>query len=513
MAKTSLFRSIRRAFYLAEVAEENGIPAHEVAEWEQERQLKTINRREFLQKAALGLGGIAALSLLPSMKWLPNEKPKIVILGAGMAGLYAARTLKKAGIHENVMIYEASNRHGGRMMTAKLNGNSGTTELGGEFVDTDHTYILNLAQEFGIQKLYRSTDNLKPELFWMDGKAYLEADFVRAFQAIRKKIGKDSRKKGEAREALDRMNLKTYLQDLNCELWFKKLLEIAYVGEYGLDAEEQSALNFVDLVGKQKKGTFSMFGTSDEAIKLLGGNQQLCDRMAAELAAQIIYDAPLIGIRDKGEGFELSFQNMKQAVNADIVINTIPFSVLRTLDGMKDLKAMTKEKWHCIQSLGMGKNGKYFLEQNERVWRKEGYQGYLYTPNIHTAWDSYHLQNDNKGKSIYSVFLGGEAGANIHAGGAAAFVPEINQAFPGFEAQYTGFNKQMNWYNFPWSKGSYICPKPGQYTDIVEEIAKPVGKMLFAGEHVSENYGGFMNGAAETGDMAAKAVIKTLQKG
>ena len=79
-------------------------------------------------------------------------------------------------------------------------------------------------------------------------------------------------------------------------------------------------------------------------------------------------------------------------------------------------------------------------------------------------------------------------------------------------ARFSGFTAQMNWKNHPWSKGSYICPKPGQYTDIIDEIPKPIGTMLFAGEHCSVDFGGFMNGAAETGKMAADAVVEMLQK-
>ncbi len=511
MSKSQLFDSLRRALRLSQVADTAGVPADEVAEWSQDQSASHLSRKEFLKRLGYGAAGVAAISLLPSMTWLEEPDTKIVIVGAGMAGLHAAHILKKAGIYKNVMIYEASNRTGGRMFTQKLNGNTGTTELGGEFVDSNHTDIRNLAKEFGVTELLKSSDNLEPELFWMDGKSYKQADFIQAFQAIRKKVGKDSKKRGKAFVSLDNMPLDAYLDSLHLPVWFRTALEVAYVGEYGLELAEQSAVNFTALVGKQAAGKFDMFGESDESIKLLGGNQQLCDRLADGLRDQILLDAPLVGIQSAGTGFKLSFKNMKKEVDADIVIMTIPYTVLRDIPGIDQLSGMTPAKLKCIRELGAGQNGKFFLDMNERIWRKQGFQGYLYTPNIHTSWDSYHLQNDNAGKSIYSVFFGGKKGAAISKGGGEAYLGEISQAFPGFKDQYSGYTSQMNWWNHPWSKGSYICPRPGQYSTVVDHAGTPIGKMLFAGEHVSVEFGGFMNGAAETGRVAAEKVMAMLK--
>lgn len=510
MSKTPLFRTLRRSLRLATLAQEHGIPLDEVAGWEAEEAAR-ISRREFLKKGAMGVAGIAALSLLPSMMRPEDTETRIVIVGAGMAGLHAAHLLKKKGIYKNVRIFEASNRTGGRMFTFKLNGNTGTTELGGEFVDHDHADIRALAKEFGVTELLKSTDTLKPDLFWMDGKSYEGVDMVQAFQAVRKRIGKDAKAKGDALLALDRMSLAQYLEQLPADPWFKTLVNVAYTGEYGLELEEQSALNLVALIGKQKKGKFDMFGTSDEGIKLLGGNQQLCDRLADGVRDQIVLGAELVAIADQGKGYSLTFKDMKKAVEADIVIMTVPFTVLRGIDGIDKLAGMTPEKLRCIRELGAGQNGKYFLEMKERVWRDLGYQGYLYTPIIQTSWDSYHLQNENAGTSIYSVFFGGKRGTEVENGGGIAYLDEVNKGFPGFKDRFSGYTSQMNWWTHPWAKGSYICPKPGQYSTIVDHIASPVGNMLFAGEHVSVDFGGFMNGAAETGRLAAEKIIQMVK--
>lgn len=509
MSKTPFLRSLKRAMRLSQIADRHGLPVDEVAEIEAEHR-RTISRREFLGAALVGGAGLALMRMVPESMLPADTDVRIAIVGGGMAGLYAAYIFKQKGLTRQVTIYEASNRTSGRMFTQKLNGNAGTTELGGEFIDSNHADMRKLAFQFGIKELEKNGDSLVPELFLMDGQRFKQEDAVRAFQGIREKVAKDSAARGKDFLNLDQMSLEAYLQSLPMEDWFRKALTVAYVGEYGLDAGDQSAVNFTALVGAQGPGHFDMFGTSDESIKFLGGNQQICDRLAEEVKDSIRLNHPLVAIRNSGKGFALKFDGVAQEVEADFVIMTVPFTVLRSIDGIATLKGMNEAKLRCIRELGAGKNGKYFLDMNSRVWREQGYQGYLYTNKIHTSWDSYHLQQDNAGKSIYSVFFGGEAGAAISKGGGEAYIDEINGAFPGFKDQYTGFTSQMNWWKHPWSLGSYICPKPGQYSEICPHIPKPVGNMLFAGEHVSVEFGGFMNGAAETGRMAAEAILKKI---
>jgi monoamine oxidase len=511
MAKTPLYASLMRALKLAKISEQYQIPADEVSEWLAEQRIKEMSRRDFVGKALYGMGGLALMSMVPSGLFKKSASDtRIAIVGAGIAGLHAAWILKKNNVYDKVTIYEGSGRTGGRMFTQKLNGNDGTTELGGEFIDYNHFDMLNLADYFGIKKLYKHSDDLIPDLFFIDGKKYLHEDAVRAFQSIRVKVGKDSEAEGDELLKLDRMSMEEYFQELTCEEWFKKMLAVAYKGEMGLELADQSALNFIMLIGAQDQDTFDIFGDSDESIKFKGGNQQICDRLAGEVEGQIRLNHALVRVKSKGSGFVLSFAGEAKDVEADIVIMTVPYTVLRFVDGMKDIDGMTADKWNCIENLGAGTNGKYFLDMKSRIWREQGFQGYLYTNNIDTSWDSYHLQNYNAGKSIYSVFFGGKTGEDISKGGGEAYLDEVNTAFPGFKSQYTGYTSQMNWTKYKWSLGSYICPRPGQYSTLMEHVATPVGNMYFAGEHTSVEFGGFMNGAAESGRLVAQQVMKRV---
>jgi monoamine oxidase len=527
MARSPLFSSIKRALGRAKISQDHGIPADQVEEWVAEKRASAISRRDFLGKAAAAGAGFALMGVAPARMAQKASDLRIAIIGAGMAGLRAAHYLKQYGLSENVTLYESSNRTGGRMWTEKLYGNSGTTELGGEYIDYNHYDMLHLADLFGVKKLFRYKDKMQHvETFVFGNQRYTQKEVIDQFQFIREQVAKDSQD-DENREALDQTSMKAYFDGLRkidkVEGWFIDLLSVAYIGEMGLELEEQSALNFIDLIGAQEKGEFEFFGESDESIKFLGGNQQLCDRMAEELSQQIKLKKTLTKVLDDNtltqDGYQLYFNNEAAPVYADVVIMTIPFTVLRKIPSVFALKGMTPLKEKCIRELGMGTNGKMFLNiapmatTGARIWRSQGYQGYLYTNKIHTGWDSYHMQNYNEGQSVFTVFLGGKAGATVNAKEQhPMYLSDIDTAFNGVKGLFTNQSGQMNWTTYPHSLGSYICPKVGQVTEFVDDnvAGEPVGNMIFAGEHTSGEFSGFMNGAAESGRVAAEKVLKRI---
>src|SRR5262249_34209991 len=136
-----------------------------------------FNRREFLQMtatAAAGLGMSSWLTGCATTHTGPNA-PRIAIVGGGIAGLNAAHKLKKRGWLATV--YEADKRTGGRMFTARNILNPGlTTELGGEFVDSNHAEMFALAKEFGLKWMDMESDKEKlvREAYYFEGQHYTE---------------------------------------------------------------------------------------------------------------------------------------------------------------------------------------------------------------------------------------------------------------------------------------------------------------------------------------------------
>ena len=503
-------------------------------------------RRKFLADLTKTVGLLGASTLLPigvfataaereNDEWLDlhlpkhlHEGKKIAIIGAGMAGLNCAYQLKKKGIKSQ--IYEASNRTGGRIYSVRNVFAPGvSTEFGAEFIDTNHCDMRSLAKEFKLELMDTHKDNtLAKELFHFDDKNYTEKDVIEDFRKaaaaqIKNDVALCGKNLDQARfTELDNKSVEQYIRELKCSKWLQDLLITTYSAEYGLDASEQSSLNFVLVIGTDTKHGFEVFGESDERFKVKGGNSSIPEALTENLKDSISMGYKLTSIKKEGDKYNLSFEN-KENVVADYVVMTIPFPVLRDIS--MDI-GMSKEKKQCIDEFVFGQNNKLMFGFKNHFWR-EKYKsaGFAVDSIVQNGWDNSQIQNKDNEASGYTVFLGGkvslEAANAAKEAGMRDSVPEkvvqyyldrINVLFPGIKEQYNGINKAALWSNNPYSKGSYSCYKVGQWTSISGKEIEPVGNVFFAGEHCSAKFQGFMNGAAETGRQAAKNIVTTMAK-
>ncbi|MDR7398477.1 MAG: NAD(P)/FAD-dependent oxidoreductase [Armatimonadota bacterium] len=522
-ARTVTFSWVRHWLRLADLANQPGAPGvEELVESTWERR---VRRREFLRAAGgAALAAVAEL-LRPTEALAGPQAPRVVIVGAGIAGLVAGYSLRQAGIRPR--IYEASTRTGGRMFSVAGAVVPGlVTEFGGEFIDTGHEDMHRLVRSLGLELIdlqHGSEARLRPT-FYFDGRRISESEVVRNFQPLARRIRQDQDALGDvvtyrrhtprARE-LDRMSVSEYLDRVGASGWVKELLEVAYVAEYGLDAGEQSALNLVLLIGTEPSTTFEVYGDSDERYSVRGGNQQVCDRLALLLQSSLHLGHRLVAVRPRGGGYRLVFERRGAGVveaDADFVILTVPFTLLREVELQVDLPPV---KRRAIQELGYGTNSKLILGFRERAWRKADSSGELFTDlPLQTGWDSSRGRPGTAG--TYTVFLGGRAGVDVGEGlareQAQRVLPDLERVFPGVRGAYTGRVARWHWPSDPFVRGSYACWKVGQYTTIAGAEFEPVGRLLFAGEHTSLDYQGYMNGAAQTGRRAAQLVRRLVRR-
>jgi monoamine oxidase len=492
-----------------------------------------LTRRRFIRDSALAATGLAATagcqrSTTPASNDVAPASPAapgdlaIAIVGGGMAGLNTAFKLQKAGLRAT--IFEAADRTGGRMFTASnLLGDGITTELGGEFIDSTHEEMLALMDEFKLERLdTRGPDlgSLKPETYFINRRHYTQQDAVRAFVPIAKRILEDYDSMGEVVNyetegggaVFDKMSIAEYFDRIGVTGWFRELLDVAYVTEYGLDAGEQSALNFLFLIGTgdlSSTDEFLLLGESDERYKVRGGNQQLVDELAKRLEPQIRRRHRLEAIRTRGQGFTLTFQTTGGVVdeNADIVVLTIPFTLLREVKMQIDLPELKKR---AIQELGYGANAKVLVGFGSRVWQKLGYTGATYSDEaFQLAWDNSFMQPGTAGGlTLYSGGkLAHDAGQSTAEEVAARLLTGIERAYPGTTRARNGKVSRFHWPTFPWAKASYSCYRPGQWTTLAGAEGLPIGNLFFAGEHCSYDFQGYMNGAAQSGADTARAIM------
>ena len=539
MARTPLIASLRRAFRLAAISTRGGRrtpPLDELVEMAQSRR-RFLRHSAVASAAALAAGcsGAApAPTPAPSSRdTAPSSSaagsgpgtPRIAIVGAGVAGLNAAYKLQKAGL--TAKVFEGASRTGGRMFTATgLLGAGLTTELGGEFIDTSHLEMLALLKEFGLEQIDvqgPGSEKLRPETFFINGRHYTMAQAARAFVPMAKKIAADYDSLGEVVNyetegggtALDRQSIDEYFTNIGATGWMREMLQAAYVTEYGLELGEQSALNFLFLIGTgdlTDTSACTILGESDERYKVRGGNQRIVDELARRVQPQIQTLHRLEAIKSKGQGFTLTFQTGGRVVDedADIVIMTIPFSMLREVKIDVDLPALKKK---AIAELTYGANAKVMVGFKSRPWEKHGYAGNVYSDEtFQLAWANSYLQTGAEGG--ITMYSGGklahEAGQGPAEDVAARLLRGIERAYPGTLKERNGKVSRFHWPTYPWTKGAYAAYRPGQWTTIAGSEGLPVGNLFFAGEHCSYDFQGFMNGGAQTGADAAKAVMAAV---
>lgn len=320
-----------------------------------------------------------------------TPQPSIAIIGEGLAGLNCAYQLKKRGITSTV--YEGSDRTGGRVLTKQNFIASGTyTECVGEFIDTGHKVMRDLASELGYTLLDTNSAAEAAYLndtFFIDGLHYSEAQIIEAFNPYASTIAGDVQSLPTnftfenytpAVQQFDSMSISQYFDSIGMpqSSFLRKGLEQAYLTEYGREVNDQTAINFLFLFTiNPGNANYDIFGASDERFKVMGGNQQIPDALANNLQGQIQLNRRLTRISLNAAGkYVVQFQQGPN-VTADICVITIPFTLLRQVN-LNDLN-LPSWKTNTIQNLGYGTNAKLLLGFTGKKWRDYGHSGGVFS--------------------------------------------------------------------------------------------------------------------------------------
>jgi monoamine oxidase len=191
----------------------------------------------------------------------------------------------------------------------------------------------------------------------------------------------------------------------------------------------------------------------------------------------------------------------------------LPFSIMRSSVDWSQA-GFGSYKSRAIREQGMGTNSKLHVQFSDRHWVGLGNNGNTYADTgYQNTWEVTRAQAGKSG--ILVDYTGGNIGASFGSGTptsrAQQFLKQIEPVLPGITPKFNGRATVDYWAGYPWTKGSYSYWKVGQYQAFSGAERERSGNCHFAGEHTSIDFQGYLNGAVQSGEMAADEILADLK--
>jgi monoamine oxidase len=547
VARSDAFTRLKRLGTVYRAAARSGLPVEEFLQ-AREAAEDGLTRRNLLKLGAAAGGGALVLGATgPATATAAPRRsgsPRVVVVGAGIAGLTAALGLQDAGIPATV--YEATERAGGRMFSERdYWDDRQTSEYGGELIDSDHQAILALCARFRLPLV--DVEKAKPagsrDVLHFDGGYYPSAQLARDFAPVYQALRADVAAAGDsptwdssnpAGVALSRMSVAEWIDTRvpgGRRSLLGRFIDDAYVVEYGAESGDQTAVNVVyQLSGQSTPEDPSIWGFSDERFRIRGGNQTLPEAVAAALPpGSVRHGWELLAVARNSDGTQtLTFEvdGSCRTVRADHTILAIPLGVLQRID--LGSAGFDRRMRGSIAALRMGHCTKLNLQLKSRVYLGSGpwpgpSNGRIFSDaGFQQCWDATWGQPGRKG--ILIQYGGGDGARRFQPpepfltsrspyvrSAAEQVLDTIDPVIPGVRREWIGKATLSAWHLNPHAYGAYSCYPVDYCHRYAGYEAQQQGNIHLAGEHTSTDSQGFMNGGVSSGQRAAAEVINDLK--
>ncbi|MCP9750717.1 NAD(P)/FAD-dependent oxidoreductase [Ferruginibacter sp. HRS2-29] len=448
-------------------------------------------RRSFLKQSALLIGGFAATQSFAGGFHL-GKKTSVIIIGAGFAGLAAAKMLRRKNIP--YVILEARNRVGGRVFSFEADpAEKLVIELGAEWVGKSHERLISLCDEY---KLELQNNQFDTHLVYK-GQYHAKDDW--GFSEPWKKKWETLLKEYPHltladKKALDKYDWWRYLVNNGCQGMDLDIRELLDSTDFGESIRHVSAF-----------AALSEYAESSEKnemdYKIKGGNGMLAQRIADEIGRENIHLEHKVKTIRQGAKVEVICDNGK-TFTADKLICTTPTFAAMKIDWQPRLPIDTLNAMKQLQYARINKHPVLF---SERFWKDESFDMITDLP-AHYFYHATKNQSSKKGVLI-SYTIGDKAAVIANQGDDWNGRTVLEALQPGFGDVKPLMEKQFNYYwgQDEFSMGAYALYGAGQWYGLRPALQRPFLHTHFAGEHLAD-WQGFMEGAINTGENAANAV-------
>jgi len=500
---------------------------------------RRLTRRTFVGGAAAGAAG-GALARVPGAEALRRRRPvrriptaDVIVVGAGLAGLSAARELQAN--RRSFLVVEARNRVGGRVLNHSI-GNGKAIEFGAEYVGPTQDHILGLMTDLHVDKYdtYDTGDNVYVadgnRLTWSDtgptGTAPPDpliladlANIIPALDSMAAEAGVDAPWNAAHATEWDRQSLDSWLRDNTTPSGRERFLKLAALATRAIFGTEPGELSllftlfYIAASGDESHpGTFERnFSTQQGAQqwRIVGGSQVIPWRMAAQLGRRRIHlRRPVRRISQNRRGVTVYCDGL--TLRGKHVIVAIP----PTLAGRIYYDPLLPVLRDALtQRLPQGTLMKLEAIYERPFWRDDNKTGFAVTDNAPFSVCFDNSPPEGTPGAIFG-FAGGNDSRKWGQRSAADRKQAVLQAFAdlfGEQALHPIDYVEFAWSREEWTRG---CPvgihPPGVLSQYGPALRAPVGRIHWAGTETSTYWNGYMDGAVRSGQRAAHEVLGAL---
>jgi monoamine oxidase len=436
-----------------------------------------------------------------------SSSPRVVVIGAGFAGLAAAYELSRAGAE--VTVLEARNRVGGRVLSFRDLVPGGTMEGGAELIGSNHPIWNAYKEQFKLSFIDVSEEDGEAPII-LNGRRLNAAESERLWEDMSRGLSLMNADASAITDPFapwdaplarswDRQSLEDWIAVLSLPDPCRAGIDAQMVGDNGVATAWQSYLGNLAMV---KGGGVEKFWTETEVYRCAGGSQQLGQQLASAIGLSRVHlrqPVSSIVVRDAGV-----------VVTAGSTHHECDYAVL-AVPPLTWNRIAFRPRLHLTSIPQMGSNVKFLMKTKDKFWQRNKLSPDLMTDGpVHLTWHT--TVNQKVAGAGVVAFSGGAAADTCRSWPPAErterYLAALSPVFTGLRASFERA-RFMDWPSDPWVKGSYSFPAPGEVTTLGPQLQQPLGGRVFlAGEHTCYAFVGYMEGALQSGARAAKRIAE-----
>ncbi len=451
-----------------------------------------------------------------------SRRVDVAVVGAGLAGLTAARELVRQG--RSVVLLEARDRVGGRVLNHSIGGGD-VVEFGGQYIGPTQDRIAALAADVGVDTF--DTYNDGSNVLLLNGKRStysaaglptdpsVASDLLAAAAAIdglAKTVPVDSPWTAARADEFDSQTLETFLLSQVKNAGARVLIDAAIKSLWGAEARDLSLLYvlwYTAMAGNAKTpGSFIRLTTTAggaQEKRFVGGSQRVPIEVARALGDRVVLSSPVRRIAQTDRGVTVTSDRM--TVDAGRVIVAVPPAVSAFIDWSPLLPARRAQ---LLQRMPQGSLVKAEAIYDKPFWRADKLSGQA-VADTGVARSTFDNTPPSGSPGVLFGFIGGAEARTWNDTPESERRQTVLREFAklyGSAALKPKDYLEKNWSDEEWTRG---CPTaflpPGVLLDYGTAIREPVGRIHWAGTETATYWYGYMDGAVSSGERAAAEVI------